>query len=151
MAELDQIIKLLENTFNGRAWHGPDFITLIKDVNVNEAKVRLLKGRHTIWEIVDHCTFWIEAVIEGVSGSEMPVLSEVEDWLPMGESEESWEGAVCRLKGAHNNLLTTLSEISIDLSTQVSGRDHTFRDMLYGLVHHNVYHMGQIAILRKTS
>ena len=151
MAELDQIIKLLENTFSGRAWHGPDFISLIKDVNANEAKARLLKGRHTIWEIVDHCTFWIEAVIEGISGSAMPVLSEVEDWIPMGESEEAWEGAVCRLKESHRNLLSILSEFSMELSTQVSGRDDTFRDILYGLVHHNVYHMGQIAVLCKTS
>ncbi|MGD2200912.1 MAG: DinB family protein [Candidatus Bathyarchaeota archaeon] len=145
---IDTLIGQLRATFDGRAWHGPSFMYTLEGVDEAQARARPIKGRHTIWEIVDHTRYWAETERGAIQGSEMPNVSTVKDWFPM--REEAWEDSKARLQAEIERLIEAMEGMDVsDLTEIVTGREYTFMDMLYGLVHHNLYHAGQIAILNK--
>jgi len=80
--EVELVIDLLNTTFDGRAWHGPSFMDTLKDVDAEEAGMRPVERRHTIWEIANHCAYWMDAVAEALKGKEMPSIEpgSDEDW-----------------------------------------------------------------------
>ena len=115
-----------------------------------------MEGRHTIWELVDHCSYWMEAVTGALRGEAMPTIESTEDWPRMGETEGEWTRARERLTKAHEALVGSIEEFDKSLLERViesswGGRRYTYtcREMLHGVSDHNVYHAGQIAILRE--
>ncbi len=72
------------------------------------------------------------------------------DWLEMGATEEEWAQSSSRLEAAVNMLTDELvSWTNEGLAKTVPGSNFTFKQMLHGLIHHNLYHTGQINILKK--
>ncbi|UCH57356.1 MAG: DinB family protein [Candidatus Bathyarchaeota archaeon] len=150
--EVELIVRLLNSTFNGRAWHGPSLMDALKGVDETHARVRPFEGRHTIWEIVDHCAFWMRVVQGVLMGEEHPKSGEeLDDWPPMKE-EGSWFGSVEELVESQRSLVEVIHDYSRPLDKNVSGTGVTYLELLHGIIHHNLYHAGQIGILkRKTS
>jgi hypothetical protein len=72
------------------------------------------------------------------------------NWPSMGGSKEQWSQSLRRLEAAVNMVLDELAGWSNeDLERTVPGKDYSFKQMLHGAVHHNLYHAGQISILKK--
>jgi hypothetical protein len=65
--------------------------------------------------------------------------------------EHSWKNGVNELKSIHSRIIESLSKKEDDsfLSDMVPTRQYNFRFMLNGLVQHNIYHLGQIAYIKK--
>ncbi len=105
--------------------------------------------RHIIWEIVDHMTFWLNEVNKYIRDMACP-NTQLNDWIPMGELEKEWEESVNGLEYAVNMLIGKLDEwTNEDMEKVVPGANYNFRQMLHGALHHNLYHSGQIALLKK--
>ncbi len=151
MTEIERIVDQLQKAIGGRAWHGPPLMPLLSDVDAQQAVARPLKERHTIWELVLHINAWRDKVRRVLGGEEMESLPEEEDWPPVDDtSEEAWEKTVEELKRVHEVLIEAVSGFSEDrLDETVPGASYTFYNMLHGLVQHDLYHAGQIAILKK--
>lgn len=152
MREVELIIDQLKTTFSGRAWHGPSLIDTLKDVNIEESQRRPIDGRHTIWEIVSHCIYWMDAVNRTLNGKEMPQIEpgSAEDWPQMGGTKEDWNLTLEELKKSHEKLVNAFSCFDeSQLCSIVPGRSYTYKKMLHGISHHNTYHAGQIAVFRK--
>jgi len=81
----------------------------------------------------------------------MRSLTVEEDWPPvLDTSEAAWLKSVEELERVHRRLLEALSGFSADrLGETVPGASYSFYTMLHGLVQHDLYHAGQIAILKK--
>lgn len=156
MNEIELIVETLRETFDGRAWHGPSLMDVVSGVDKTQAIARPIRTGHTIWEIVDHCSFWMEAVTNALHGERMPDIESAEDWAKMGKTDEDWTNAQERLKRACDELVNStkgLSEAQLTQKAQGSynGQPYAtaYRRMLHGISDHNTYHAGQIALLRK--
>ncbi len=151
MGEIERIVDQLQRAFDGKAWHGPSVMALLSDVDADQAAARPLKERHTIWELVLHINAWRDKVRRVLGGEKMESLPEEEDWPPVDDtSEEGWMEAVEELKRVHDDLLEAVSGFSESrLDVTVPGASYSFYNMLHGLVQHDLYHAGQIAILKK--
>jgi uncharacterized damage-inducible protein DinB len=122
----------------------------LEGIDVVQASARPLGERHTVWELVDHMTFWMEEVYKALRAREIPRPDKVMDWPEMGSSENQWRESVRRLEAAVNMLLSELETWrNEDLEETVGGAKYSYRQMLHGAVHHNLYHAGQIAILKR--
>jgi len=53
-----------------------EFEERLENVDEAQARARPIEGRHSIWEIVNHCTYRMEAAIGAVNGEEMPPRGE---------------------------------------------------------------------------
>jgi hypothetical protein len=148
MNEVKFLIDQIKTTFNGDSWHGPNMIQTLKGVNKDVASKRRLSERHTIWELTNHNTYWIEEVTKSVKAKKDLYLGG-DAWPKMGETEEDWENSVKRLEAVVNMLVNELASWSNeDLAMKVGKTSFTYKVMLHGLIHHNLYHAGQINILK---
>lgn len=150
MNEAKFLMDQLRTTFSGDSWHGPSVMKTLEGIDAEQASARPLGERHTIWELVDHMTYWLEEVLKALKDRHVPKPEKVMDWPRMGSGEDQWRQSVDRLGAAVNMLLDKLSTWgSGDLDATVGGAEYSYRQMLHGAVHHNLYHAGQIAILKR--
>jgi uncharacterized damage-inducible protein DinB len=138
------------------AWHGPSLLESLEGVDSGQANFRIIEGRHSIWEIVKHITFWMEAVIRSLKGEEMRELKPTENWPETGITEEDWTEDLEKLRKTHGELhsyIMSLDESILENTVGAYFGEHyvsfTFRKMLHGIADHNTYHAGQISILKK--
>ena len=146
-----RIQQMLEQAFEGGAWHGPSLMELVEDIHVDHAAAKPIAHAHSIWEIALHVAAWQEAVLKRLNGEAVDLTGE-QDWPPVNDnSERAWEEALQSLKNGHKKLVQKTSTLTdADLPNKVPGRDHTVYYTLHGLIQHNLYHAGQIAILKKS-
>jgi len=110
--EVELIVDQLKQTFDGRAWHGPSLMQTLRAVDRAKARARSIKARHTIWEIVNHCSYWMEAVIQTLRGETIPDIATIKDWSQMGESQEDWDKTLERLQGSYKDLVKLIQDSS---------------------------------------
>lgn len=132
-------------------WHGPALADLLEDVSAADAASRPIKGAHSIWELVLHITAWTEIARERLAGSAKADPTPEEDWPPVTDtSQEAWRAAKGRLKDAHRELAEEVAALDdAVLISRLPGKDHTALVMYHGIIEHDAYHGGQIAILKK--
>jgi uncharacterized damage-inducible protein DinB len=150
MDEIKRIDDQLRRAFEGHAWHGPSLRELLADVTAEQATARSVSGAHSIWEIALHIAAWHEGVRRRVEGERVE-LSPEEDWPPVAStSEAAWQDALAVLERTHTDLRRTVSRLAdARLQEMVAGKDHSVYVMLHGLIQHDLYHAGQIALLKK--
>lgn len=145
-----RIADQLRRAFSGEAWHGPAVMELLADVDAEAAAAKPLANAHSIWEIVNHLSAWEGALKQRLAGQVVELEGE-DDWPPVRDSSASaWKQTLATLGERHAALVKAVENATSDrfLDT-VPNRDHDFYHMLEGCVQHELYHAGQIALLKK--
>lgn len=150
MTESQRIQDQLKRSLEGPAWHGPALLELLGDVTPQQAAARPLAQAHSIWELVLHIAAWVQIALRRLNG-DAPEVSPDQDWPPITETGESaWAAALAGLRKAHAELLERINRIDDShLGDIVPGQRYSVYFMLHGVVQHNLYHGGQIALLKK--
>lgn len=150
MREVDRIEDQLRRSLEGDAWHGPALQELLADVKASEAAVKLLGGTHSIWEIVLHIIAWQRIVRDGLLRTKTSV-AERNDWpAPPTAGGINWKKTLAELNSVHEQLRECIRRLDDSLLEQpaIEGSTSVYA-VLHGLVQHNLYHAGQIALLKK--
>lgn len=149
--ETARLADQLERGFRGGAWHGAALAETLAGVDAATASRRPLDGAHTIWELALHAGTWIDVARRRLAGEQVGEVSPEIDWsAPTDHSEEAWAAAIRRLEKAHRDLHALVLALDDErLEDPVTGSDPTVRGLLFGVLQHNVYHAGQIALLKK--
>jgi uncharacterized damage-inducible protein DinB len=152
MSESKRIVEQLHNAFEGSAWHGPALLELLTDVDSATAAAHPLPETHSIWELVLHVAAWDDAVNRRIVHRKALQLKAAQNFPAVKDkSSAAWKKAVDHLKETHKALIATAKGLSdARLRERVPGKKYNVRFMLDGVVQHELYHAGQIAILKKT-
>jgi uncharacterized damage-inducible protein DinB len=154
-AEATRLADQLRRAFDGDAWHGPALLELLSDVEAATAASHPLPDTHSIWELVLHIAAWDDAVnrriVLGKVGKALQ-LNDAENFPPVKDkSAAAWKKTVVHAKKTHATLLKTVSALpDARLRERVPGKRYDIGFMLEGVAQHELYHAGQIAILKKT-
>jgi uncharacterized damage-inducible protein DinB len=147
MRLVERLIDQLNRAWGGEAWHGPPLRPLLDGISEEQSAERPLARAHTIGEIVMHLAVWIDVVTRRLRGEAFEPASAAEDWPPCSQLS----AALVLLEAAHSRLLDTLVRMSPEaLDEAVPGKPYTAYVMLEGIIQHNLYHAGQIALLKKS-
>lgn len=152
MTEIDRILDQLKRAYEGNAWHGPSVREVLEDVTAAQAHARPLANGHTIYELVRHIAVWEDVGRRRLQGDPADVeISSPEDWPPPGDtSEEAWEQAKALLHRGHQALVETTANVRESrLEKPVYEGKSSVYVTLHGVIQHDLYHAGQIAILKK--
>jgi len=152
MSEATTLAGMLKSVIDGPAWHGPSAMETIETMSAEQARRKPVKGAHSPWELTLHMIAWQEYAIRVVDGSKETPLEGEADWpkLPETLGETEWDTAKRKLEGGMRELRERVIHLDeLRLREKVPGRDFPLKVLLHGLVHHHVYHVGQIAILKK--
>ncbi|MHC4180440.1 MAG: DinB family protein [Planctomycetota bacterium] len=156
MSETKRVSRLLTRTSGGTGWYGPSPARLLADVSPTEAAASPLPGAHTIWQVVRHIIAWRDVargLIEGGSDTKLP---DQDNWPVVADTSESaWEATLVNLAESGDRLQESIArfpESRLDEPVPAYSEDGssgiTYYQLLHGVIHHDVYHAGQIAVLR---
>jgi len=150
MSEIDRILNHYDEVLRGAAWHGDPMWQILKGISAEMAARRPLPGAHTIWEIVMHMIFWEEVATERLAGRRAGLVEE-RNFPPMpGHTEEAWSKTLDQLRASNHSFRQALSQLdAAKLDGLSAAGKRTFYDEAHGLIEHHVYHLGQIALLKK--
>ena len=153
MTETVRLADQIRRAFEGNAWHGDSLGELLADVNAKTAATRPIKNAHTIWELLLHIAAWDDAVRRRTGGTAV-TLSDEQNFPPVKDtSEAAWRQAIQFAKNTHNELIKAVAAFPDSrLHGQVPGKTESYYNYFYmfsGIVQHELYHAGQIALLKK--
>ena len=149
-AERDRIVDQLRRAFEGEAWHGPSVMEALEGVTWKQALEKPIPGAHSIWEVVHHITTWEDVVRRRLLGEAPDVTSEL-DWPPVQDkSKEGWAAAIQKLQAGHAKLRKVAAQVEdADLDSAPTSKTSTCYILLHGAIQHDLYHAGQISLLKK--
>jgi uncharacterized damage-inducible protein DinB len=153
MSETARLADQIRRAFDGDAWHGDSVVEILKGVNANMAAAHPIKNAHSIWELVLHIDAWDGAVLKRTGGTAVELLDE-QNFPPVKDtSDDAWRKAIEHTKHTHNELAKAVAAFPDSrLLEQVPGKTESYYNFFYlfsGIVQHELYHAGQIALLKK--
>jgi uncharacterized damage-inducible protein DinB len=147
MRPTERLLDQLNRAYGGEAWHGPALRNLLDGVTERQANAKPIRDGHSILELVVHIRTWIDVVARRVGGQVVDSNS-VPDWSDV--TKTPWKHAVEELERAESRLADAVARLSTeDLDKPVPGEKRSIYGEIMGALQHNVYHAGQIAILKK--
>ena len=146
MRPIEQFIDRFNAVFDGDAPYGATLRRLLDDVTEEQAR-RRSGNAHSIFEIVVHVGTWMDVLSRRLRGEPIEATT-VEDWSDT--TLRSWPATVEELEHAQSRLLDAIARTSPEaLDKKIAGKDSTARAALESILQHNVYHAGQIALLKR--
>jgi uncharacterized damage-inducible protein DinB len=144
------IADQLRRAFEGDAWHGPALLELLQDVDATTAAAKPLPKVHSIWELVLHVAAWDGAACRRLGGEKAQLTGAANFPVVPRPTEAAWRKALAHAKRTHDVLVKTVAALPESrLRERVPGKRYDFYFMLHGAAQHELYHAGQIAILKK--
>jgi hypothetical protein len=152
------LLRLLDEGFNKKAWHGPNLRGAVKLVEPAAAAWRPEPGRKNVWEIAVHCAYWKYAVRRRITGEKrgsFPTTGSnwfarpdpdvhLNDWL------EAWNADKKLLDEMHRRLREAVAGFDpARLDKPWKGSKYVPYEQILGIAFHDVYHAGQIQTLKK--
>lgn len=155
MSETARIADQLRRAFRGEAWHGDSLFEILDGLTAAQAAAHPIKHAHSIWELLLHISAWDSAVRRRMDGATVQLTGEQNFPPVMDPSEGAWRRAQEQAKKVHDDLIAAVTGFPEErLNEKVPGKTqepdwYNFYYMLHGVVQHELYHAGQIALLRK--
>lgn len=144
------LAEQLRRAFDGDAWHGPALLELLADVNSVTAAAKPIPDVHSIWELVLHIAAWDAASLRRLDGEVCQPEGTDNFPIPPKPTEAAWRKTVSDAKRTHDVLVKTVASLPESrLHDRVPGKKYDFYFMLHGMAQHELYHAGQIAVLKK--
>jgi hypothetical protein len=153
--EVALLLEALDRAFDRASWHGPNLRGSVRGLSPDEAVWRPGPGRHNIAEHVLHAAYWKYAVRRRLVGEKRGSFPhQGSNWFPVQDplTREEWAGHVRLLKAEHGALRGAVAGLTAELLDGVlpggTGK-FTRRASVLGVAAHDVYHAGQIQLLKK--
>jgi uncharacterized damage-inducible protein DinB len=149
--EVNRLEEQLRRVLEGEAWHGPSVLELLTGVSVVQAASHPIAGAHSIWELVLHLRSDYDLVLRRLAGDGRQ-LTAAEAWPSCPEpTEENWQQTVQELTLLNKKLRQAVRDFPDERldNPLVPEVPYTAYTQFIGVTQHNLYHAGQIALLRR--
>jgi len=144
----DLVLALLDEGYSRKTWHGPNLRQSLKGVSAKQAAWRPAPGGHNIWELALHSAYWKYAVRRRINGGKRGSFAlKGSNFFTRPEkgkaTEAAWRADLALLESEHRAL-----EAAIRRAFKTP-RAKKLWPALYGIAFHDIYHAGQIRLLRR--
>lgn len=141
------LLNLLDEAFDKKSWHGPNLRGSIRGVTAEQAAWRPGRDRHNIWELTLHAAYWKYVVRRRLTGGKRGsfALPGSNFFVRPAEqtSEKAWNADIDILVAEHRKLRDVIEKLAAPSGVH----SHLIR----GIAAHDLYHAGQIRLLRRLS
>ncbi len=151
--EISLLLRVIDEAYEKKAWHGPNLRGSVRGLDAQRAAWRPGANRHNIWEIVVHAAYWKYAVRRRMLGEKrgsFPLKGS--NWFvrPTSLTEEAWRDDITLLEDMHRKMRAAVAAFSAkDLQKIPRGSKVSNAAIIYGIALHDVYHAGQIQLLKR--
>lgn len=161
-----ELLASIDEAYNRRSWHGTNLRGSIRGLDLETAARRPKAGRHNIWELVVHAAYWKYDIRRRLTGEKPGSFAlegsnfwtrpdvDLEGEYPEGEGfsprlERTWKRDIALLDAEHKRLRAAIEAFSKSRWThKAPGKPFTFAGLVRGVAAHDLYHAGQIQVLK---
>lgn len=154
-SELEQLLRIIDQAYDTRSWHGTNLRGSIRGVSAEVAARRPANGRHNVWEIVVHAAYWKYAVARRLTGAKrgsFPLKGSNFFTRPIAgqDPQTTWRADLALLGEMHRHLRDTVAALAPrTLREPVAGSSFSRSDLVTGIAAHDLYHAGQIQLIKR--
>ena len=146
------LINNLQTAFEGEPWFGRSVRDILSEIDAETAMKKPAGNGHSILELVWHMVTWRQFTISRLknSGEDLHEF-EANDWRVLDHSNPAlWNEGLELLFATQKELIQLLSSFDEKrLTEKVEGRQYNYEFLLQGIIQHDIYHLGQVAYVRK--
>lgn len=151
-ARVQQLLAIVDQAYNRRSWHGTNLRGSIRGLSAEEAGWRPSPGRHNIWEIAVHAAYWKYVAwrrLTRQSRGSFPLKGS--NWFARGDEgdEKAWRRDVAVLEQMHRSLRSSIARLDDRALDKPRGSAVTNLSLISGIAAHDLYHAGQIQLLKR--
>lgn len=147
--DVDLLAEQIGKAFRGGSWHGPSVLEVLAGVSAEDAAAHPVPGAHSIWEIVLHMAGGYSLVLRRLRG-EVASLSSEEAWPPVPAcSPEAWHESQQSLEELNQQLQRAVRAFPVERLLLQLGSEYSAYTQFAGAPQHDLYHAGQIVVLKK--
>ena len=140
MSNRDLLLKILDDAYERKAWHGTNLRGSLRGVTAETALWRPARDRHNIWELAIHCAYWKYTVRRRLTGEKRGSFPRKgSNWLPPGDD---WQKDLRLLGDEHRALRSAIANAR---AAQLVKQER----LIYGVAAHDAYHTGQIQLIKR--
>jgi len=150
---LPALIQQLEESYRQRSWHGTNLRGSVRGLTLEQLSWRPSPRRHNIWEIVVHCAYWKYIVRRRLTGGQhgsFPLQGSNFFKRPVESTMKAWKSDLHLLDEMHTLLVEEVKKLTpSDLAKFPNGSRFNNLQTISGITMHDVYHAGQIQLLKR--
>lgn len=146
-----ELVALLDEAFNKKAWHGTTLLGSLRGLTEEEAGWRPAPGRHNVWELAVHAEYWKYAVRRRLADDPKGSFRlDGSNWFERPGGGATFKSDVQRLVEEHKRLRAAVEAVRpARLTVRFPGRKETVDFVIRGIAAHDLYHAGQIQLLKR--
>ena len=151
-SEVALLLRLLAESYEKKAWQGPNLRGSLRGVTARQAVWRPAHSRHNIWELAVHAAYWKYATWRTLVGERRGAFAESgSNWFDRSSpSERAWRADRKNLEIQHRRLRAAVAKLKdSELNERRRGSKYTTANLVYGVASHDVYHTGQIQLMKR--
>lgn len=153
--EIAQLVAILDQAYNTPSWHGTNLRGSLRRVTPAQAAWRPSSKRHNIWETALHAAYWKYAAARRFTSAargSFPLTGS--NWFRRPEAgvptDAGWKRDLQLLDDMHDALRRAVIQLSpTDLPKIPPGKKVSNFALLSGAAAHDLYHAGQIQLLKR--
>jgi uncharacterized damage-inducible protein DinB len=150
MSERKRLLDLVDRAYRAQAWHGPSLLETLAGLTPALAAKSVVRGGHSIWELVEHVASWNEIVAERLDGKQ-PVVTQARNFPALPKpTPAAWKASVARLARTQARFRRAVAAFPVAKLGRLRGKTgQTWNVLIHGQIQHQLWHGGQIAMLRR--
>lgn len=152
-SDLAQLLFLIDTAYDHVSWHGPNLRGSLRGLTPARAAWRPASDRHNIWELLVHAAYWKYVAWRRLTGARRGSFPlDGSNWLsrPQEMTTRALRADIDLLETTHRTLRAAVAELKprdLDVTPRTSNVSH--RALLTGIAAHDLYHAGQIQLLKR--
>jgi uncharacterized damage-inducible protein DinB len=149
---VENTIRQLKDVQNGVTWYDDNIEDKINYIPASHAFVRPLPEIHSVAELVSHMLVWRRDTIGKLKGQESNLsIHSPENWKSNDQLQMiGWDRLKKDLRESQEELVNYLSDKDDQYLTETMYKNEfSLKYLVEGLLHHDLYHLGQIGITIK--
>jgi uncharacterized damage-inducible protein DinB len=151
--EIQSIINRIETINSGEPWFGRAVFIIMEEVDPAKVFEKPNAAPHSLIDLLYHMITWADFTLKRLEKDTIRDLKAAEelDWRTINPKQHSWKKGLKEFKAIHKKIITLLRKKDDEfLNNKVDYRKYNYRFLLNGMIEHTIYHLGQIAYLKKT-
>ena len=153
MTTTELLLASIDEAYDKASWHGTNLRGSLRGVTVEQAAFRFSADAHNIWELAVHAAYWKHDIFRRLTGEHAQVfpLEGSDFWVrPVAGTEAEWKADLALLQGEHKQLRAAVASFPASRWTsKAPGKPFNFEGLVRGVAAHDLYHAGQIQLLKR--
>jgi len=147
------LLDALDEAYDRRSWHGTNLRGSLRGLSRDVLRWRPAPDRHNVWELVVHAAYWKYVIRRRLTAEKRGgfALEGSNFWVrPQDDTDAAWKLDLALLAAEHRALRDAVARFpTARLMQPAAGSPFTYAALIRGAAAHDLYHAGQIQLLKK--